>query len=122
MILEDALIQSIKHSDILRYKQKRLKTPIPRTGKQRGITSVNRELQLLRRILNIALRQGWIIKNPFHNGDSLISMADEPHRSRILSFPEEARLLSEIDNHTERYHLKGIVLIALDCAFKKMRF
>lgn len=112
------LIQSIKHSDIHKFKLVRLGTPLKRGG-QRGITGVNRELQLLRRILNIALRQEWINKNPFHNGDSLISMADEPQRSRILSFSEEARLLSVIDKNPQRYHLKGIVLIALDCALRK---
>jgi integrase len=113
------LIQTLKHSDILQYKLKRLNTPLKTTGQQRGITGVNRELQLLRRLLNIAVRQGWLIKNPFHNGDSLISMADEPQRSRILSFAEESRLLAEIDANPQRYHLKGIVLIALDCAFRK---
>jgi integrase len=46
-------------------------------------------------------------------------MADEAQRSRILSFEEEARLLAEIDANPQRYHLKGIVLIALDCAFRK---
>jgi integrase len=46
-------------------------------------------------------------------------MADEPQRSRILSFAEEAQLLAEIDANPQRYHLKGIVLIALDCAFRK---
>lgn len=111
-------IQALKHSDILQYKLKRLNTPL-KNGNQRGITGVNRELQLLRRLLNIAVRQGWLIKNPFHNGDSLISMADEPQRSRILSFNEEARLLAEIDANPQRSHLKGIVLIALDCAFRR---
>lgn len=112
------LIQGITYLDLAKHKLKRLKTPTKR-GLQRGITDVNRQLQLLRRILNIALRQGWIIKNPFHNGDSLISLADEPQRSRILSFAEETRLLAEIDNNPQRHHLKGIVLIALDCAFRK---
>jgi integrase len=112
------LIQSIQHSDILKYKLKRLKTPLKNDG-QRGITGVNRELQLLRRILNIALRQGWINRNPFHNGDSLISMADEPQRSRILSFAEETRLFAVIDRNPRFFHLKGIVLIALDCGFRK---
>lgn len=112
------LIQSIQHSDILKYKLKRLHTPL-KDGNQRGITGVNRELQLLRRILNISVKQGWLIKNPFHNGDSLISMADESQRSRILSFAEEARLLAEIDATPQRSHLKDIVIIALDCAFRK---
>ncbi len=112
------LIQSIKHSDILQYKLKRLKTPL-KNGGQRAITGVNRELQLLRRILNIAVRQGWILKNPFNNGDSLISLADENQRTRILSYEEEIRLIDAIDSNPFRFHLKGIVLIALYCGLRK---
>lgn len=114
----NCLIQSIQHSDIFHYKIKRLNTP-RKFGGQRGIAGVNRELQLLRRIFNIAVRQGWLIKNPFHNGDSLISLADEPQRTRILSFTEEIRLFEAIDSNPLRFHLKGVVLIALDCAFRK---
>jgi hypothetical protein len=85
------LIQSIQFTDLLKYKVKQLHTPL-KNGNQRGITGVNRIMQLLRRLLNIAVRQGWLNKNPFHNGDCLISLADEPQRSRTLSFEEERRL------------------------------
>jgi integrase len=112
------LIQSIQHSEIFQYKIKRLNTP-RKFGGQRGIAGVNRELQLLRRILNIAVRQGWLIINPFKNGDSLISLADEPQRTRILSFTEETRLFEAIDSNPLRFHLKGVVLIAIDCAFRR---
>jgi integrase len=112
------LIQSIQHSEIFQYKIKRLNTP-RKFGGQRGIAGVNRELQLLRRILNIAVRQGWLIKNPFRNGDSLISLADEPQRTRILSFAEETRLFEAIGSNPLRFHLKGIVLIAVDMAFRR---
>jgi integrase len=112
------LIQSIQYTDLLKYKVRQLHTPL-KNGGQRGITGVNRIMQMLRRLLNIAVRQGWLNKNPFHNGDCLISLADEPQRSRILSFAEESRLLAEIDRNPQRFHLKGIVLIALDCGFRK---
>lgn len=112
------LFQAIKHSDIFQYKIKRLNTPT-KFGGQRGIAGINRELQLLRRLLNIAVRQGWLIMNPFKNGDSLISLADEPHRTRILSFAEETRLFEAIDSNPTRFHLKGVVLIALDSAFRR---
>lgn len=112
------LIQSIKHADILQYKLKRLNTPLKKGG-QRAISGVNRELQILRRVLNIAVRQGWLLKNPFQNGDSLISLADENQRTRILSYEEEIRLFKAIDSNPLRFHLKGIVLIALDCGLRK---
>jgi integrase len=53
------------------------------------------------------------------NGDTLINAAGEIHRSRILSFAEEMRLLNATDSEPRRFHLKGMVLIALDCAFRK---
>jgi len=112
------LIQSIQHSHILQFKLKRLNTPL-KNGLQRGIAGVNRELQMLRRLLNISIRQGWVTKNAFKSGDSLISLAEEPHRTRILSFAEEMRLLTAINIDPNGFHLKGIVLIALDCAFRK---
>lgn len=111
-------IQKITHSEISRYKIERLNTPT-KHGKQRTITSVNRELQRLRRVFNIAVREDWVKKSPFSSGDSLISMAAETKRDRILTFEEEERLLSAIDAEPKRKHLKGIVLIALDCALRR---
>jgi integrase len=112
------LIQSITHTAILRFKLERLSTPT-KYGKQRTIAGVNRELQLCRRLFSLAVKQGWLNKSPFHNGDSLISLADENIRTRILSFAEESRLLQAIDSNPLRFHLKGIVLIALDMAFRR---
>jgi integrase len=112
------LIQKITHSEISRFKLERLKTPT-KHNRQRTITSVNRELQRLRRIFNIAVKEDWLKKSPFLNGDSLISMADETKRDRILSFEEEVKLLHLIDIEPKRKHLKGIVLIALDCALRR---
>jgi integrase len=58
-------------------------------------------------------------KSPFHSGDSLISQAEETHRTRILSFAEESRLFVAIVSNPKRFYLKGAVLTALDCAFRK---
>jgi integrase len=74
---------------------------------------------MMRCLMNLSVKNGWIKKSPFHNGYSLISLADEPHRTTILSFAEEVRLLQAIDSNPLRFHLKGAVLIALDCAFRK---
>jgi integrase len=112
------LIQSITHADILRYKLQRLNTPL-KNGGERGIAGINRELQMMRRLMSLSVKNGWLKKSPFHNGDSLISLADEPQRTRILSFEEESRLFQAIDSNPHRFNLKGIVLIALDCAFRR---
>lgn len=87
-------VKSISHSDIQRYKTERLNTPPDRRkSKQRSEADVNRDLQLLRNVFNFAVRQGWLVQNPFALGEPLISVAAEVQRDRILSREEEERLL-----------------------------
>lgn len=64
-------VREITYDDLLTFRTARLKTP-KKNKPQRSITTVNRELACLRRIFNIALRQDWIIKNPFNRGECLI--------------------------------------------------
>jgi integrase len=104
-------LRLITHGDIERYKTKRLTTTTVRK-KPRSITSVNRELQLMRAMFNVAAREGWIIKNPFISGKSLISVADERQRERILAKEEEERLLAACTG--KRAHLLSIIICALD--------
>ena len=71
----------------------------------------------LRRMLNIARRNGWIRKNPFECGDALIHMADEVKRERMIRREEEARLLEQrIDSRT---HLRPIIIAALDTGCRR---
>jgi integrase len=109
-------IRSITYGDIRTYKQVRLNTPT-QFNRPRSISAVNKELGKLRRMLNIAVREQWLSRNPFTNGESLISV--EVHRTRILSREEETRLFAAIDAEPKRAHLKGICLIALDCALRR---
>jgi integrase len=112
------LVRSITYSEIRSYKALRLKT-LTRYDGQRSIASVNRELSKLKRLLNLAVQEQWLHRNPFLNGASLISAADEIHRDRVLSLAEEARLFAAINNQPKRAHLKGILLIALDCTLRR---
>jgi integrase len=68
-------------------------------------------------MFNIAVREQWLPRNPFNNGESLIST--ETPRTRLLGRDEEARLFDAIDAESMRAHLKGICLIALDCALRR---
>jgi integrase len=111
-------LRGITYGDIFAFRNARSKTPTPR-GKQRTIATMNRELVVLRRVLNVGVQQGWLNKNPFNAGKSLISAADEDKRERVLSREEEARLFASIDAEPKREHLKGILLIALDCALRR---
>jgi len=116
-------IKTITHSDIEAYKLKRLETQTKR-GSQRSIASVNRELERLRAMFRFAHRQGWLLRNPFSMGDSLISKADEVRRERILSHDEELRLLAachkqDANNRERLVHLKPIIIAALDTACRR---
>lgn len=111
-------LKSITYGDLHNFRSVRLgeETQYKRL---RSTASVNRELVVLRRILNIGVREGYLSKSPFNLGDTLISAADENKRERILSRDEEARLLAAIDAEPRREHLSGILKIALDCALRR---
>lgn len=115
---KDKLIRSITYGDLSRFKLQRLKTPTKRKDSTRAIASVNRELALLRRMFNIAIREQWLIKNPFNLGESLISPADEKKRERILTREEEAKLLNACDEPKCK-HLRTIIICALDTGMRQ---
>src|SRR5215216_374281 len=85
-------LREITHSDLEKFRIARLGVET-KHGKQRSIATVNRELGVLRRVLNVAVANGWIHRSPFTMGKSLISVGDEKPRERILTLEEEARLL-----------------------------
>lgn len=128
-------LRSLTYGDLRTYKQTRLSTPTQndvarhkqalRTNPKaelhptRSIAAVNKELGKLRRMMRIAVREQWISRSPFADGESLISLSDETKRERILSEQEEARIFTAIDAEPKREHLRGILLIALDCALRR---
>jgi integrase len=107
---------SITHDDIERFRAVRLQTPT-RHGNQRSIATVNRELSLLRRVFNIAVRNGWMVKNPFAVSSCLITSGDEKPRERIITREEEARLLAACTGL--RSHLRPIIVAALDTGMRR---
>jgi integrase len=110
-------IREISAADLEAYKLLRLRTPRQRDGKERTITSCNRELSLARRIFNWSKRRGFLAVNPFDNTENLISPADEVKRNRVLSFEEEARLLSVCVG--KREHLRACILVATTSGLRK---
>jgi integrase len=101
----------ITHQDLEDFKLARLQKKSVRKA-QISITSVNRELEILRRMFSLAMRQGWIIRNPFNTGDTLISKADERSKERILTFEEEEKLLAACTGL--RRHLANIIVFSID--------
>lgn len=126
-------IRSITYGDIRTYRQIRFQTPThvdirrherelqtdPKAERRstRTVTAVNKELGRLRRMFNIAVREQWLPRSPFNNGETLISV--ETHRLRILSREEETRVFAAIDAEPKRAHLRGITLLALDCGLRR---
>lgn len=118
-------IKHIKPADIEHYKQKRLDTPIISHKKdeerkkievkrRRSIAGVNRELALLRAILNHAVYNGLLIRSLFQNSKGLVSLADENKRERVLTFEEENKLLIAcIADITRDYTRKGILFLLI---------
>ncbi|MDQ3652685.1 MAG: site-specific integrase [Acidobacteriota bacterium] len=109
------LLASITYGDVRSFRAERLKA-LTIHARQRSIASVNRELALLRRVFNVALREGWIARNPFTSGESLISYADERRRERVLSLDEETSLLEACAGR--RAHLRPVIVAALDTGMR----
>jgi integrase len=134
-------IQMIKPNDIKNYKNHRLNTPVEieinerikvidkKTGKkttevtktvrtrQRRIATVNRELELLRAILNYAVQNEWLVKNPFALVKGIISKAAEVERDRVLSFDEEQMLIEVCTDR--KAHLRPLLICGLDTAMRR---
>lgn len=123
-------LRTITHGDLQRYRTYRLKTPIivgrntkgtDKMGKPkerpRSIATVHRELSIMRRVLNVAVANSWIVRNPFQQGEPLIKPGEESPRERIISREEEQRLLAAC--HDEREHLRAILICALDTGMRR---
>ena len=106
-------LRSLTHGELEKYKDKRLNTPIvSKSGtRPRTIASVNREMMHIRAMLRKAQKEGWLLRVPFEEHDSLIKMSDERRRERTLSYEEERRLLDACAG--PRAHLKPILICAL---------
>lgn len=103
-----------------RIKRKKLAKPkklSERFEAQTNLTAVDRELQRMRAILNKAIQKGWLTRNPFKEGDPLITISQESMRERILTRPEESALLAQCTGARE--HLYAAIIFALDTAMRQ---
>ncbi|HEX8196259.1 MAG TPA: tyrosine-type recombinase/integrase [Pyrinomonadaceae bacterium] len=112
-------LKQLTYEDLRAFRDNMLERPTQQSERI-SLTTVNRYMAYLRRILNIAERNAWINRNPFKLGDVLIHSADEVKRERVLSIDESQRL---IDACTDtRAHIRPIVIAALDlgCRFHEL--
>ena len=110
------LIKEMTYTDLEAFRSKRFATKT-RRGAERSVANVNREMSLLRAILNYAKRSRLINRSPFEDGATLISIAEENKRDRLLTRDEERRLLAACDGR--RGHLRPIIIAAIDTAMRK---
>lgn len=119
------LIRDIKHNDLEAFKFERLREPKLRGGGRRKISSVHRELEIMRALLDYGATKGFLEVSPF-KGDahdaSLINKTHEKKRDRVLSFQEEARLLNDLSSApssvvlADREHLRTVITFLVDTA------
>jgi len=137
-------LNQITYSDIKAYKLILIKRPVRNgkqstngvrkevqqmnnitemNGKQRTIAAVNRELEFFRTILNYAVANGKLTRNPFNarNGQPLIERAAETKRERFPTFGEELALLRICvgDGERGRAHLRPIIIVAADTGLRR---
>lgn len=106
-------LDQLNHARLSEYRAKRLAEAQPgRTN----ITAVDREFQRLRAMLNKAIHAEWLAVNPFHQGDTLITVALENTRERILRRREETALLKQCVG--PRAHLYAAIVFALDTTIR----
>jgi integrase len=110
-------IRLITYGDLLTYKRARMSSNT-HLKKSRSQSTMNRELGILRRIFNIALTQGWLIRNPFSCGEALIQPSADGIREKILTLEEEQRLLDAC-NESSRIHIRPILIALLDTGARR---
>ncbi|HLL73925.1 MAG TPA: site-specific integrase [Pyrinomonadaceae bacterium] len=109
-------LRNLTYEHIRSYKAARLATE-KRGGGTLCMALVNRELAMLRKMLNVARAARWIQHNPFHDGNSLISAAAERQRTVVLSREGEERLLAACTG--KRKHLRAFIIRAVDSGCRK---
>ncbi|MEJ7577241.1 MAG: tyrosine-type recombinase/integrase [Pyrinomonadaceae bacterium] len=105
-------LREITYRDIHAYYAMRLKENT-HYNRPPTIATMNRELGILRRVFNIGMREGWLLKNPFSMGEPLISPSSERRRECILTFDEERRLL-EVCGQMQEKSLRTLLICLLD--------
>jgi integrase len=140
------LIRQITTESLTDYKLWRLKNgsqhpTITEKLKEKPIklSTVNRELSTLRRVMRFAYGKGWILKDIFFNA-KVIEMSAEIERTRLLTRGEELRLLAACQGErqitykrvlrgkeeeitathdVDNPHLKAIILLAIDGGLRR---
>ncbi|MEJ7862153.1 MAG: site-specific integrase [Pyrinomonadaceae bacterium] len=127
-------LREITTESIFDYKRWRLKTNSKRTGEPVKISTINRELSTMRKMMRFAFGKGWTLRDIFFNAKA-IDASFEIERHRILTLDEELRLLNSCSGTREIIYqrngkevaatisvdnpfLKAMIVLALDSAMR----
>ena len=78
------------------------------------LPAINRDIEVLRKMFNIAIDNGWLTKNPCK---SVKKLRQENKLERYLTPEEEFRLLNNCTGRLS--HLKAIIQFALNTGMRK---
>jgi integrase len=110
-------LKEITITDIETFKSLRLRTKT-QYGRERSISAVNRELEVLQGMMRYAVSKGWIEKSPFENATSpIILKSAETRRKRTLSEDEETKLLSAC-LCGKRQHIRPLIIAGIDTGMR----
>lgn len=111
------LVRSITYATLREFREAREAVPSRLTGEPRKAATINREVEVLRSVLLYAHRHGWIERNPFTAGDSLVERAAEERRTRVPTPAEEARLLLHCTG--PRAYLRPLIIATRDTGLRR---
>ncbi|MBS1796794.1 MAG: site-specific integrase [Acidobacteria bacterium] len=144
------LIRQITTESLTDYKLWRIKNgslnPSVKKNKEDivpvKLSTINRELSTMRRMMRFAFGKGWIVRDIFFNA-KVIEMSAEIERTRLLTLDEEMRLLAACQGEREVTYkrkkrgnpneleeikavhnvdnplLKGMIILAIDSGMRR---
>jgi len=118
----DIDIRKINEKKLAQYQVARLTGTIKNLRKV-TLSTVNRDLSKARRLFNIAVDEGWLLRSPFTKEVSrnLIHDAAEtpdPIKTRELTDEEALRVMKALDT-PERRHTLAVFIAAMDTGARK---
>lgn len=114
----DKKIREIRLADVRAYRLQLIETPT-KNKKARSISDLNKTLGLLRRVLNFAVENEWLMRSPFaaKTGQKLIDIQQEHERNRFPTFGEEIELLRLCTGRAKR--MRAVLIVAADTGLRR---
>lgn len=138
------LIASIRPQSLKDYRDSRMQPQPPKEPgdepRQLSISTIHRELAIMRRMMKHAHAEEWITRDVFSKAKDLFNISLEIPRDRILTTDEETRLLAactgifeksfprkrkgKIEQVDMKYqldhkHLRAAIILALDAGLRR---